>query len=326
VPRFFDREGRVTEGRVNERRDPDREARRESLAARLRPILAAISRRLLAARRMLAIIAIVAVAIASSLALAVALLRARSRAVVWDAATAEHREGRLASRPHAPSRPSTAEGSIPLELGGCGLGSMGHELRMLGCRDGVLYVPRRVDDRPFGLLLLLHGGYSAPDGMVSRFIGEADRRGLLLLAPASRAHTWDVILSENRFGSDVAFIDRALAETIDQHLVDPDRVSIVGNSDGGSYALSLGLANGDLFRDVIAFSPGGNVAAPRAGNPRLFISHGRDDEVLPIDECSRVVVAELREAGLDVTYEEFDGGHAIPPEIFAKALGWLAAR
>jgi predicted esterase len=27
-----------------------------------------------------------------------------------------------------------------------------------------------------------------------------------------------------------------------------------------------------------------------------------------------------------VTYEEFDGGHAIPPDIFAKAFDWLAAR
>jgi len=286
-----------------------------------------VSRRLLAARRKLAIIAIVAVAIASSLVLAVALLRARSRAVVWDAATAEHREARLARRPHAPGRPSAANGELPLELGGCGLGSLGHELDIAGCRDAILYVPAREGDRPFGLLLLLHGGYGAPAGMVSRFIGEADRRGLLLLAPASRAQTWDVITSGNHFGPDVAFIDRALSETFDRHPVDPDRVAVVGLSDGGSYALSLGLANGDLFRDVIAFSPGGRIATePRPGSPRLFISHGRQDEILPIDECSRVVVPELREAGLDVTYEEFDGGHAIPPEIFAKALDWLAAR
>ena len=29
---------------------------------------------------------------------------------------------------------------------------------------------------------------------------------------------------------------------------------------------------------------------------------------------------------VDLTYAEFDGGHSIPPEIFAKALVWLDAR
>lgn len=135
-------------------------------------------------------------------------------------------------------------------------------------------------------MLVLHGGHSAPDGLVSRFVDEADRRGLLLLAPASRASTWDVILRENRFGPDVASSDRALAEVFDRHPVDPSRIAVVGHPDGGSYALSLGLANGDLFRDVIAFSPGGIVGRPRPKSPRVFISHGRQDHVLPIDECS----------------------------------------
>jgi len=35
-----------------------------------------------------------------------------------------------------------------------------------------------------------------------------------------------------------------------------ERVGVCGFSDGASYALGLGLANGELFKSVMAFSPG----------------------------------------------------------------------
>jgi hypothetical protein len=56
--------------------------------------------------------------------------------------------------------------------------------------------------------------------------------------------------------------------------VDPTRLAVGGFSDGTSYALSLGLTNGDLFSHVLAFSPGFAVPARRRGRPRLFLSHG----------------------------------------------------
>jgi hypothetical protein len=46
--------------------------------------------------------------------------------------------------------------------------------------------------------------------------------------------------------------------------------------------LSLGIANGDLFDAVVAFSPGFAASMVQHGIPRLFISHGINDEVLPI--------------------------------------------
>ena len=70
--------------------------------------------------------------------------------------------------------------------------------------------------------------------------------------------------------------------------------AVSGFSDGASYALSLGVANGDLFDSVIAFSPG--VLAPRVskGRPRFFVSRGTEDQVLPIGRTSRRLVPELR--------------------------------
>ena len=127
------------------------------------------------------------------------------------------------------------------------------------------------------------------------------------------------------YGQDVTAIDRALERTFSSHTVDPARVAIGGFSDGASYALSLGLTNGDLFTHVLAFSPGFAASARRVGSPRIFVSHGTRDAVLPIDRCSRRILPTLRRAGYDVTYREFDGGHAVPPEVAREAADWFAA-
>jgi phospholipase/carboxylesterase len=96
-----------------------------------------------------------------------------------------------------------------------------------------------------------------------------------------------------------------------------------GFSDGASYALSLGITNGDLFTHVLAFSPGLMAPAGRTGSPRIFVSHGVRDGVLPIDRCSRSIVPELKRGGYDVLYREFDGEHSISLEIALEAIGWF---
>jgi predicted esterase len=123
----------------------------------------------------------------------------------------------------------------------------------------------------------------------------------------------------------VADIELALAETFSRYAVDPQRLAVGGFSDGASYALSLGLTNGDLFTHVIAFSPGFMRPAERRGNPRLFISHGTQDRVLPIGVCSRRLVPQLQRTGYDLLYREFDGPHTVPPEIAREAARWLTA-
>ena len=118
-------------------------------------------------------------------------------------------------------------------------------------------------------------------------------------------------------------IDRALEHTFSRYAVDPARLAIGGFSDGASYALSLGITNGDLFTHVLAFSPGLMAPAGRTGSPRIFVSHGVRDGVLPIDRCSRSIVPELKRGGYDVLYREFDGEHSISLEIALEAIGWF---
>ncbi len=112
----------------------------------------------------------------------------------------------------------------------------------------------------------------------------------------------------------------ALDKVFRLHAVDPERIAVAGFSDGASYALSIGLINGALFKDILAFSPGFMAPTGQSDLPRVFISHGIHDEVLPIDPCSRRIVSRLKRAGYDVEYQEFDGGHVVPPGMVERAV------
>lgn len=218
------------------------------------------------------------------------------------------RAGRLRAHPGATSR---AEGAPT------GLHPLGVSLK----HDGLLYVPPGYrSDQPAPLAVMFHGaGGSAPHGM-ALLRPLADELGLLLLAPGSQGPTWDVILED--FGPDVHALDEALTQVFAHYAVDPARVALGGFSDGASYALSLGLGNGDLFRHIIAFSPGFAVPPRQLGTPRIFMSHGTEDRVLSIDRCSRRLERVFARARYDVTYREFEGPHIVPEDLRREAVRW----
>jgi phospholipase/carboxylesterase len=193
-----------------------------------------------------------------------------------------------------------------------------------GARDGVVFVPAGYRaDRPTRLMVLLHGEASTPRAVIAPLRALADSAGIILLAPASRGRTWDAI-GGGSIGPDVAFVDRAMAAAFARYNVDPGRVTVAGFSEGGSYALMLALANGDLFRRAIAFSPGSIPGAlPPVGRPRMFVAHGTRDRVKRVANTRRFVVEELEQRGYDLRFLEFEGGHTIPPEIAETALEWL---
>ena len=133
-----------------------------------------------------------------------------------------------------------------------------------GPRDGVVYVPDTAETGA-PVMVFLHGATGSGLAHMRPVLGAVDRYGVILVAPDSRSETtWDLI-AERRFGPDVAFLDRALAQTFARYSVDPARVAVGGFSDGASYGLSLGIMNGDLFTHVLAYSPGFAVKVLPAG-------------------------------------------------------------
>lgn len=188
-------------------------------------------------------------------------------------------------------------------------------------RSALLYVPgSALEQSGAPLAVMLHGaGGNAEHGM-DLLRAYADETGLMLLAPESRKASWDII-SDAQYGPDVRFIDRCLTEVFGQFAVDARRIALGGFSDGASYALSLGLSNGVLFQTILAFSPGFMAPVRIEDQPRIFISHGTADEVLPIDVCGRRIRRALRShPQLTLEYREFEGPHTIPAEMKDAAL------
>lgn len=188
------------------------------------------------------------------------------------------------------------------------------------------YRPRNTAAGALPLIVVLHGA----GGDAGRFLGEfkaiADRRGAILLALKSAGPTWQ--LQPRRgggasFGRDAANLDAALAELFARAPVDRERVILLGFSDGASYALSLGLANPQLFRAIVALSVGG-VFMPRSVDEtqRLFIAHGRRDPVLPFANVQRRIVPGLERAGLEPRVHWFHGRHMIDSDALEDGLDY----
>jgi predicted esterase len=217
----------------------------------------------------------------------------------------------ITARPRKPSQPAPA-GLTSIEL-------------TPGSQRGLLYVPASyVPGKPLPLLLLLHGARGGAQGIIVHMTALAEAFGIIILAPEARGRTWDVILGG--FGADITAIDEVLDWTFERCAVDTKHLAIGGFSDGASYALSVGLANGDLFTHILAFSPGFMEPPAIVGRPGIFVSHGTRDDILPIDPSSRVFVPNLKSAGYRVRYREFDGPHTVPDDIAREAMEWFTAR
>ena len=199
-----------------------------------------------------------------------------------------------------------------------------HDLKIGdGDRDGLVFVPRSYKaDTATPMMVMLHGAGNSARGVATYTFPLAEEFGVIVVAPDSRDEaTWDVLL--HGFGPDIDFIGRAMSQTRGRYNVDAKKIWLAGHSDGASYALSLGLGTGDTFGYVAAFSPGVMTPAEVHGKPRIFISHGLSDPIMPIDVTSRRFVPRLKGLGYDVTYREYEGRHGVTPAIVREAFEWF---
>ena len=199
-----------------------------------------------------------------------------------------------------------------------------HDLRPEGV-GAMLFVPASYRaDRATPLIVLLHGaGQAADEWMAPALFPVYEAQSAVILSVKSSGQTWDVI--EGGFGPDPKAIDAAITATFARVNVDSTRLALGGFSDGASYALTIGLANGTRFKALMAFAPGFMVPPERRGKPPVYVSHGTADQVLPIAVSGRAVWGDLQSDGYDVTYKEFAGRHGIYLDRVSEALSWFAA-
>jgi phospholipase/carboxylesterase len=213
--------------------------------------------------------------------------------------------GRLSFTPSAPTK-----GPLPPGR---------HRLGIAADRDALLYVPANIDPlAPVPLFVMFHGAGGFPEKVLPFIEAHAERERFLVLVPHSLYPTWDIVIGGS--GPDLERLHRALTEVTSHFQIDRAHLAFAGFSDGASYALSIGITNGDVASHVIAFSGGFMSVFTQEGAPKVFIAHGLLDEQLPVETSGRTNAAKLKAAGYDVHYVEFNGPHAIQPAVVGMAV------
>ena len=212
-------------------------------------------------------------------------------------------------------RPGAAPLAAPLPPGR-------HELSFDEGRDAVLVVPEGLPaDALLPLCVMFHGAGGEANRVLPHLVPHARARRFLLLAPQSMFPTWDVVIGGH--GPDLQRLDRALATVAAHFRLDAARLAFAGFSDGGSYALSLGLTNGDVASHVIGLSAGFMNCFTQTGTPRVFLAHGRADRQLPIESSAHQHARRLLDSGYDLTLQPFDGDHVIVPWVVGRAIDFF---
>jgi phospholipase/carboxylesterase len=172
-------------------------------------------------------------------------------------------------------------------------------------------------------LLFMHGANRTVEPFLDAYRPIAEKYGVMVVMPYALRNTWDAIYTTG-FGPDVKSIDAILTWLFGAVSVDPARLALSGFSDGATYALGLGRANGNLFSRVIAHSPGFMLDVTNVGKPPIVISHGTLDSVLPYDNARYTIYPALRSMGYDVDFRTFEGGHSVPLSVVDDQMRLLS--
>ena len=193
-----------------------------------------------------------------------------------------------------------------------------------GERDGVLYVPPGAT-RGAALILMLHGAGGSGRRRTRCWPAAADATGCACSRRTAGAAPGTPLTGG--FGPDVRFIERALTSAFARRSLDAGRVAVAGFSDGATYALALGRANGEADLPCAGLLAGLSWCRPRTapGVPGSMCPTGgttRSCRSTPAAECSFRC---FRRDGYDVLFREFDGRHEVPPAVAREAVDWFLA-
>lgn len=120
-------------------------------------------------------------------------------------------------------------------------------------------------------------------------------------------------------------------EAVDAYDLDPERVGLLGFSQGAILSLGSLLDRPEAYRWVVALN--GYLAAEHdqddliqgaAGTP-VFVGCGARDDVIPAERAERAA-DRLRAGGLEVTFEAYPVGHGTTPEEVEDVAAWVRER
>ncbi|MBG6061236.1 phospholipase/carboxylesterase [Flavobacterium sp. CG_9.1] len=198
----------------------------------------------------------------------------------------------------------------------------------------------KLDKNP--LLLLLHG-YGSNEADLFSFAAELPDEYYIISARAPYdmqygSYAWYAInfdADQNKFSDhDQAKVSRDLIagfidELIQTYPIDPEKVTLVGFSQGSILSYAVALSYPEKVQKVVAMSGYLNLEIVSDdylkntfNNLKIFASHGTSDQVIPV-AWARKTPAVLENLGIDITYKEYPIGHGVAPQNFYDFKSWL---
>lgn len=168
---------------------------------------------------------------------------------------------------------------------------------------------------PAPLVVALHAHSQEPKAIraYSRLEELADEQGFVVAFPEGAAGSWNAgaccVPASKEGLDDVAFLDEVLSIVRTQALVDTDRVSLTGGSNGAMMALRYACERPDVVASVAVVSGPLIARCPLAQPVPVLVLHGARDTVVPLRGG--------RNAFLGVTFPPVD--RSLEP--FRKAKG-----
>ena len=199
------------------------------------------------------------------------------------------------------------------------LKSVGFEGRS---RKYCIYVPGSYsDDSEWPLIIFFHGsGERGMDGKKQCSVG---------LGPAIDAHPdWFpclILLPQESRNEELPWSE-ALDQTLKDYRIDENRIYLTGLSVGGTYTWITGAEYPDRFAALMPLCGEGkpDLAQSYLEIP-VWIFHGTDDDVVPVEE-SRNMYKIISELGGDVRFTEFpETGHECWNKVYQNQeyINWL---
>lgn len=228
----------------------------------------------------------------------------------------------------------------------------------------VVVPPDMKKNRTYPLVLILHGHGANPENYVGMFERVASSLEAIVCAPygpypipLERGHGYSwfpapwffrELLATGESTGDRAqrrqeielretgvsrnFVLAAIDHVTREFPVDPDRVFLMGHSEGGVLAYGVALEHPDRFRALIVVgarlrdadaTP--DILTGAAGKLEVMICHSRGDNAVSFDQA-KAASETLKNAGVQNKVFPYEGGHGLTAEL-AQTIGrWIAAR
>ena len=147
---------------------------------------------------------------------------------------------------------------------------------------------------------------------------------------ADRFGWYDLDQGESTFEAGVAALESFVIQLPEAYPVDPQRVVLMGFSQGASMCYALLLKAPELMLGVAGLSgflpdPARQWLAPgRLAGKQVFSAHGTEDETVAVP-FARAACKELTRAGANVDAHEYEGvGHKLNAQGVRDLTQWLA--